>query len=52
MEHTNKVAKSDPHVGGKWEIVDHRDGKDYRAIGEYKVVEPPAKLIHIQYASI
>ncbi|WP_077212468.1 SRPBCC family protein [Bacillus dakarensis] len=45
MEHTNKVAKSDPRVGGTWEIVDHRDGKDYRAIGEYKVVEPPTKLV-------
>ena len=45
MEHTNKVAESDPRVGGTWEIVDHRDGKDYRAIGEYKVVEPPTKLV-------
>ena len=27
MEHTNKVAECDPHVGGTWEIVDHRDGK-------------------------
>jgi uncharacterized protein YndB with AHSA1/START domain len=44
MEHTNKVAESDPRVGGTWEIVDHREGKDYRAIGEYKVVEPPTKL--------
>jgi uncharacterized protein YndB with AHSA1/START domain len=45
MEHTNKVAKSDPRVGGTWEIVDHRNGKDYRAIGVYKVVEPPKKLV-------
>ncbi|KAB8128856.1 SRPBCC domain-containing protein [Gracilibacillus oryzae] len=45
MEHTNKVAESDPRVGGTWEIVDHREGKDYRAIGEYKVVEPPTKLV-------
>ena len=53
MEHTNKVAECDPHVGGTWEIVDHRDGKDYRAIGKYKVVEPPTKLVlHIQHASI
>jgi hypothetical protein len=35
MEPTNKVAKNEPHVGGTWEIVDHREGKDYRAIGEY-----------------
>ena len=45
MEHTNKVAKSDPRVGGTWEIVDHRNGKEYRAIGEYIVVEPPTKLV-------
>ena len=45
MEHTNKVAESDPRVGGTWEIVDHREGKDYRAIGKYKVVEPPRKLV-------
>jgi uncharacterized protein YndB with AHSA1/START domain len=45
MEHTNKVAESDPRVGGTWEIVDHRNGKDYRAVGEYKVVEPPTKLV-------
>ncbi|KAB7672173.1 SRPBCC family protein [Bacillus sp. B1-b2] len=45
METTNKVAKSDARVGGMWEIVDHRNGIDYRAIGEYKVVEPPTKLV-------
>ena len=45
MEHTNKVAKNDPQVGGMWEIVDHREGKDYRAIGEYKVFERPTKLV-------
>ena len=32
MEHTNKVVLG-PSVGGTWEIVNHRDGKDYRAIG-------------------
>ncbi|WP_343223200.1 SRPBCC family protein [Mesobacillus maritimus] len=36
MEHTNKVAESDPRVGGTWEIVDHRDGKDYRAFENTK----------------
>src|SRR3954470_20764180 len=45
MEHTNKVAECDPRVGGTWEIVDHRAGEDYQAIGEYKVVEPPTKLV-------
>ena len=45
MESTNKVAKNDPHVGGTWEIVDHRGGKDYRAIGEYIDIDPPVKLV-------
>lgn len=45
MEHTNKVARNDFQVGGTWEIVDHREGKDYRALGEYKVVDRPTKLV-------
>jgi uncharacterized protein YndB with AHSA1/START domain len=45
MESTNKVAKNEPHVGGTWEIVDHREGKDYRAIGEYLEIDPPRKLV-------
>src|SRR3954467_657479 len=45
MEHSNKVAKNDPYVGGTWEIVDHREGKDYRAIGEYIEIAPPNKLV-------
>ncbi|MEH7236659.1 SRPBCC family protein [Bacillus sp. JJ1562] len=45
MEHTNKVAKNEPHVGGTWEIVDHRNGKDYRAIGEYLEIDRPSKLV-------
>ena len=45
MEHTNKVAKNDPHVSGTWEIVDHREGKDYRAIGEYIEIDPPNKIV-------
>ncbi|UHA72689.1 SRPBCC family protein [Paenibacillus sp. 481] len=45
MEPTNKVATNKPHVGGRWEIVDHREGKDYRAIGEYVEIDPPSKLI-------
>jgi uncharacterized protein YndB with AHSA1/START domain len=35
----------DVRVGGQWEIVDRRGGVDYRAIGEYLVVEPPRRLI-------
>ncbi len=45
MEHTNKVAQNEPYVGGTWEIVDHRDGKDYRAIGDYIEVDSPSKLV-------
>lgn len=35
LEGTNKITRNTPGVGGSWEIVDHRNGKDYRAIGEY-----------------
>lgn len=45
LEGTNKVARNNPTVGGDWEIVDHRDGKDYRAIGEYLEIESPHKLL-------
>ncbi|MFJ7826723.1 SRPBCC domain-containing protein [Psychrobacillus sp. NPDC096623] len=45
MEHTNKVSMNEPHVGGAWEIVDHREGKDYRAIGEYLEINSPNKLV-------
>lgn len=41
----NKVSKCEPQVAGTCEIVDHRDGKDYRAIGEYKELERPRKLV-------
>jgi uncharacterized protein YndB with AHSA1/START domain len=39
------VAKNEPNVGGTWEIVDHREGKDYRDIGEYIEIERPSKLV-------
>jgi uncharacterized protein YndB with AHSA1/START domain len=45
MESTNKVAKNEPHVGGTWEIVDYRDGKSYKAIGEYIEIDPPNRLV-------
>ncbi|AXI07768.1 ATPase [Oceanobacillus zhaokaii] len=45
LEGTNKVAYNSPQVGGTWEIVDHRDGKDYRAIGEYLEIDSPKKLV-------
>ncbi|MFS0870275.1 SRPBCC family protein [Paenibacillus xylanilyticus] len=45
LETTNKVTQNDPRVGGTWEIVDHRQGKDYRAIGEYLKINRPGTLI-------
>jgi uncharacterized protein YndB with AHSA1/START domain len=45
METTNKIARNDPRVGGSWEIVDVREGKEYRAIGEYLVIDRPRKLV-------
>lgn len=45
MEATNKIARNEPHVGGTWEIVDHRGGQDYRAIGEYREIDPPRRLV-------
>ncbi|MGP4081106.1 SRPBCC family protein [Pseudalkalibacillus sp. R45] len=45
LEGTNKVARNEPQVGGTWEIVDHREGKDYRAIGEYLEIDHPKKLV-------
>lgn len=45
MESTNKVAANDLRVDGTWEIVDHREGTDYRAIGEYVEINRPNKLV-------
>lgn len=45
LEGTNKVAQNDPKVGGTWEIVDHRKGVDYRAIGEYFEINPSKKIV-------
>lgn len=44
-ESTNKAAKSDLRIGGTWEIVDHREGTDYRALGEYVEISKPNKLV-------
>ena len=45
LEGTNKVSQNVPQVGGTWEVVDQRDGKDYRAVGEYLEIDPPNKLV-------
>ena len=45
LEGTNQVAVNSPEVGGSWEIVDRRDEKDYRAIGEYVEISPSEKLV-------
>ena len=45
LEGTNKVTKNNPQIGGTWEIVDHRGGIDYRAIGEYLEIDPPKKIV-------
>ena len=44
-EDTNQVAKSSLRAGGSWEIVDRREGVEYRAIGEYLELKPPHKLM-------
>ncbi|MFC3209786.1 SRPBCC family protein [Planomicrobium okeanokoites] len=43
-EATNVVAKNDLRVGGKWEIVDRREGEEYRATGEYLEIDAPHRL--------
>lgn len=44
-EGTNKLARNDAYVGGTWEIIDHRDGMDYRATGEYLEFDPPQIIV-------
>lgn len=45
VKETNKVAENDPEAGGKWEVVDVREGTEYRAIGEYKKIDRPNTLV-------
>lgn len=43
-EATNQVAKNSLREGGSWEIIDRREGVDYRATGKYLELKPPHKL--------
>ncbi|WP_026867008.1 SRPBCC family protein [Jeotgalicoccus marinus] len=45
LQATNKVAKNDLQIGGEWEVVDHRQGQDFRAIGTYKEIVENEKLV-------
>ncbi len=38
-------AEMDARVGGKWAITDRREGVDYTAIGEYREVDRPRRLV-------
>jgi uncharacterized protein YndB with AHSA1/START domain len=40
--HTTEL---DVRVGGAWKIVDRRDGVDYAALGEYRVIDRPRRLV-------
>jgi uncharacterized protein YndB with AHSA1/START domain len=39
------TAELDVTVGGRWKITDRRDGVDYTAIGEYRVIDRPHRLV-------
>lgn len=39
------ATELDVRVGGKWTIVDRRDGVDYRAVGEYLEVDRPRRVV-------
>lgn len=43
-ESTNRVAENDFRIGGNWEIVDQREGEEYRATGEYLEIDVPHRL--------
>lgn len=45
LTNTNKAVENEPVEGGKWEIIDHREGTDYRAIGEYLEIKKYERLV-------
>ncbi|WP_033543173.1 SRPBCC family protein [Planococcus sp. CAU13] len=44
-ESTNQVVRNEFHIGGRWEIIDRRNGIDYQATGEYLELDPPHRLV-------
>jgi uncharacterized protein YndB with AHSA1/START domain len=38
-------AELDLRVGGRWKVTDRRDGVDYVAEGEYRVIDRPRRLV-------
>src|SRR5690606_14901645 len=44
-ESTNQLARNEFYIGGRWEIIDRRDGDEYRATGEYLEIDPPHRLV-------
>ncbi|MGO4548183.1 SRPBCC domain-containing protein [Paenibacillus sp. 2TAB23] len=44
-EGTNKLAANEPIVGGRWTIIDEREGVEYTATGEYLEIERPTRLV-------
>ena len=44
-ESTNQMARNKFHIGGRWEIIDRRNGEEYRATGEYLEIDPPHRLV-------
>ncbi|MBJ7957214.1 ATPase [Bacillus mycoides] len=53
LEGTDKVTGNTPEVGGSWETIDHRGGKNHRVIGEYIEMNRPKKIsIYIKNAAV
>ncbi len=44
-EKTNKLVENDPRLGGAWQVIDERNGKTYKAVGNYLVFEEPNRLV-------